>query len=63
MAQIPGFWLIKFMAASCINFAIFGYNHRVLQTFLSTITNSTNVIMVLELAVGQVNSLFRVRIS
>ncbi|HVD35945.1 MAG TPA: hypothetical protein VNB68_00935, partial [Nitrososphaeraceae archaeon] len=23
---------------SCINFAIFGYNHRVLQTFLSTIT-------------------------
>ena len=26
------------MAASCINFAIFGHNHRVLQTFLSTIT-------------------------
>jgi hypothetical protein len=23
---------------SCINFAIFGYNHRVVQTFLSTIT-------------------------
>jgi hypothetical protein len=23
---------------SCINFAIFGYNHRELQTFLSTIT-------------------------
>ena len=58
------------MATSCINFAIFGntviykHNHRVLQTFLSTITqpnptrpDPTNVIMVPELAVGQVNSL------